>query len=401
MIQDSSLKAMLLKHFWAQRAFVQPEVNVYYGEGVTGAWKLITDVDLFALVPRRELTYTRVLGDCRTLKSQSPAARALWLRGLLVLVEGDRGLILLKAGTRIERDHKLAASSVSVQLMNADDFKVYDRAVVYPDGSSNQHVVLDDFRKLLALHQRYPAVLPLVEYLYRDSWQERTFGQRIRHTLAALRKVSRELDPSKRDHLAIVCDATATLAVGLAECAATAFQQYLHPAAKAELADALKILVWGGSEQYQFYQSVRDRLLRAKSASDQESDLELPSWTDFLQLVRNILENPGVAFQLPWLLRSIALDLVRDTPADPQTTPEDLLLLKFGMLALDYACRASALPTDFGQSLQALLVRRQADLALSKSSSQRNPSTECQQRQLELPERSAQDLPKTGIASRD
>jgi hypothetical protein len=369
MIQDSSLKELLVKHFWAQRAFVQPEVDVYYGEGTSGAQKLITDVDVYALVPRRDLTYARVLGDCRTLKSQSPAARALWLRGLLVFVEGSSGLILLKAGAPIERDHKLAATSVGIQLMNADDFKVYDRAVIYPEGSSKENVSMADFRQLARLNERYPNVLPLLEYLYRDCWRERTFGERIRHTLAAVRQVSRELDPSKQAHLAIVCDATATFAVGVAECAATIFHQYLHPTGKEELADALKVLVWGGSEQYHFYQKVRDKLLRSKGPFEQESDLELPRWPDFLQLLRNVLENPGIAFQVPWLLRSAAIDFIRGTQVLSQASPTDLLLLKFGMLAVDYVCRASYLPADFGKLLQAPFVRLQADLALSLSKS--------------------------------
>ena len=366
-MQDSLLKELLTKHFWAQRAFVQPEVNVYYGQGTSGAQKLITDVDVFALVPRRDLTYARMLGDCRTLKSQSPAARALWLRGLLDLVGGHNGLILLKT-TRIERDHKLAASSVGIQLMDTDDFGVYDRAVIYPEGSSKQNISINDFRQLLTLHQRYPNILPLIEYLYRDFWQERAFGDRLRHTLASVRRVSRELDPTKQDHLAIVCEAGAAFAVGVAECAATIFQQYLQPAAKDELSSALKVLVWGGGEQYQFYQAIRDKLLKAKGASETEADLELPKWPEFLQLIRNVLENPGMAFQVPWLLRSMAVDLVRGTPVLSQTSPEDLLLLKFAMLTLDYVCHAAALPPDFGRSLQAPLVRLQADFALSHSS---------------------------------
>jgi len=368
MTQDSALKELLIKHFWAQRAFVQPEVKIYYGEGTAGAQKLITDVDTFALVPRRDLTYARILSDCRTLKNQSPSARALWLRGLLVFVDGNSGLILLRAGTTIERDHRLAASSVGVQLMNEDDFQIYDRAVIYPEGSAKQNVSIDDFRQLLTLNQRYQGVLPLVEYLYRDSWRERTFGQRMRHTLAALRKVSRELDPGNQAHLGIVCDAVANFAVGVAECAATIFHQYLQPADKSELADALKILVWGGSEQYQFYQTVRDRLVKAKGVAEPEPDLELPHWQDFLQLIRNVLENPGTTFQVPWLLRSMALDLVRGTPTLSQTSHQDILLLKFGMLAIDYACRASCLPPDFSRSLQAPLVRLQADFAVSLSS---------------------------------
>lgn len=365
-MQDSSLKELLTRHFWAQRAFVQPEVNVYYAQGTSGAQKLITDVDVFALVPRRDLTYSKVLGDCRTLKSQSPSARALWLRGLLDFVGGDSGIILLKTSGKIERDHKLAATSVGIQLMNTDEFVIYDRAIIYPEGSSKQDVSIEDFRRLLTLQQRYASVTPLTEYLYRDFWQERAFGERIRHTLAAVRKVARELDPTKTEHLAIVCEAAAAFAVGVAECAATVFQQYLQPAAKEELSGALKVLVWGGAEQYQFYQSIRDKLLKAKGASE-DADLELPHWPEFLQLIRNVLEHPAAAFQVPWLLRSMAMDFLRGTSDLGHTSPSDLLLLKFGMLALDYTCHATHLPTDFGRALQSPLVRRQANFAISRS----------------------------------
>lgn len=61
------------------------------------------------------------------------------------------------------------------------------------------------------------------------------------------------------------------------------------------------------------------------------------------------------------------MDFLRGTSDLGHTSPSDLLLLKFGMLALDYTCHATYLPTDFGRALQAPLIRRQADFALSRS----------------------------------
>src|SRR5207248_8780790 len=123
------LKDALLKHYWAQRCFVQPEVEIIPSETLGRDLRLVTDVDVYALRPHPDLYFERILGDCRTLQKQSPINRALWLGGLMRYIGARAGTLLLKVpGGHIEPDHKLAANKVGVVLIDEADFSLFDRA---------------------------------------------------------------------------------------------------------------------------------------------------------------------------------------------------------------------------------------------------------------------------------
>ena len=147
-MKDTGLKELLFQHHWAQRHFVQPEVEVFHDGGIADPTRAITDVDVFALRPHEGLFFERVLGDCRTLAKQSPINRALWLRGLMQFMGAREGCVLLKAERGIEPDHKLAASRMGVLLFSQEDFGVYDKATVYPGGSKGASVTVQDIRDL-------------------------------------------------------------------------------------------------------------------------------------------------------------------------------------------------------------------------------------------------------------
>lgn len=365
-MKDRRLKELLFQHQWAQRNFAQPEVDVYYRDGVDGNLKLITDVDVLILRPRSDLRFDRVLGDCRTLKQQSPIGRALWLRGLIDFLGGSDGIILLDL-PKIEPDHKLAAYSVGVLLMSEKDFGVYDRAVLYPSGTHGVGVSIADIEGLAGIKTRFPALEPLTRYAYNTAFQERSAGAVIRHTIRTLRLVSAELDPAKVEHRALVCDVAAIMAIGIAETTGRIFHQYLHPEEKALLSEALKLLVWGGKEQYQFFNSVREKLVKTDRDSHGDASLELPEWNSFVQLIRNLLERPSDALIIPWLLRQYAVCVLRSAPLAQYTSSNDLLAVKFSMLVLEYTVKAAGLPHEFLDRLSGPLVKLQTEITLRRS----------------------------------
>jgi hypothetical protein len=366
-VKDKFLKDRLLKHFWAQQCFVQAEVDISYTGGLDGNPKLITDVDVYALRPHPSLRFERVLGDCRTLKGQSPISRTLWLRGLMTFTGASAGCVLL-SDRKIETDHKLAANHVSVLLATLADFDVYDRATIPPEGSARTDVSIDDLGGLRNVSQRFPRVEKLTKHIYQHAWQEPDFGSLIRHTIGEIRLVAKELDPAKQEHLALVVDAAATLCVGMAECAGCVFRQYLQPEAKAQLSEALKALIWGGHEQYAFYQKIRRKLTEVTAAQTPANDLELPEWNTFVQVIRNILEAPMNAFTSPWVLKSFALDVFYGHRPDPRGYQVDPLSVKFAMLVLDYCCKASGLHREFAAKLIGLIVSLQSDMVTARHS---------------------------------
>ena len=362
-MKDRDLKDLLFRHYWAQRYFVQPEVEIYYAGGTEGSRKLVTDVDIYALRAHPDLRFERVLGDCRTLKGQSPIARALWLRGLAAFLGATTGMILLDTPA-IEADHKLAAEELGILLMTGKDFRIYDRAIVYPAGAAEQvDVSVTDIVALGEVSRRFPAFEALTQYLYHRAFQEPWSGPLLRHVIGQLRGVAKELDPGRPEHLVAFCDASAVFAVGVAECSGRVFHQYLQPEQKSLLSDALKTIIWGGQEQYAFYQSVRQKMLDAVRHSDVNPGPELPEWNLFMQLVRNILERPAASFHVPWMLRQYAVCLLRGADVAKYVRREDLLTVKFAMLVLDYTCKAVSVPSDFADRIVGPLVSLQSKLA--------------------------------------
>lgn len=289
-MKDTQLKDALFKHFWAQRCFVQPEVEVIHSGGLASEAKTLTDVDVYALRPHPDLFFERLLGDCRTLKSQSPVNRALWLSGLVKYVGARSGIVLLKVASQIEQDHKFAANRVGVLLFSEEDFAIYDKAKLFPDGSGSIGVSVQDARDLRQVNAKYETLRPLLDYLYRGVWQEMTFRTLIRHTVGVLRTVVGELDPAKREHIALLCDAAAIFSLGVADYTGRIFHQHLHPTQKEQLSESLRMLLWGGREQYQLYQKLRQMLLEAKGVPEAEQGiLDLPEWNSFVQLMRHAL----------------------------------------------------------------------------------------------------------------
>jgi len=365
-VKDRLLKEQVLRHFWAQRCFVQPELDVRFRGGISPDPKMITDVDIFVLRPHPDLYFERILADCRTLKGQSPIGRVLWLRGVMDFAGARTGLVLLGANARIEQDHKLAANRIGIRLLRDEEFPAYDKAIVYPEGSERVAISLRDIQAFKDLARRFPKLERLLTYLYRDAWAEATFGELFRHLIGQMRTVASELDPEKVDHVALVCDAAAIFAVGLAECAGEVFHQYLQPSQKEILSESLKLLVWGGHEQYHFYQSLRKRALEAQSGGrkTEASPLDLPEWDQLIQLVRSLLDRPGAAFDVPWLLRRLAIDTMRRSEPLRYVRRSDLVALKFSMLTVMYLTKASGLPREFSKQLEDVLVKVQARLAL-------------------------------------
>lgn len=361
MNKDSNQKAMLCKHFYSLGWFAQPEVVVFHKGGVYEQKKVITDIDVLALRPSTNFSWEIVLGDCKTLKGQSPANRALWLKGLMDFYPASEGLLVLKKELNIEIDHKLFASSFGVTILNENEFSEYDKAIVYPDGSQDFPVSLNDILALRSISERYPRLRSLTDYLYTLSWNESSFIDLIRKLLGEAQQISPEIDPTKKDHRALILDACAIFSIGLAECVGIIFKQYLKPEYQNVLDESLKFLIWGGRSQYDFVAKLRNDLIAAKKA--QPSPLTLPEWDRFMQLVRTMLEFPALVFSVPVLLRRASIDVfLGHTFLNKFSSENDLLLLKFGMLVCSYFCRAAKLPPQTREIIENEFIKKQTDI---------------------------------------
>jgi len=366
MNKDSDQKNILIKHFYSLGWFAQPEVKVFHKGGVNEQTKVITDIDVLALRPGTDLSWELVLGDCKTLKGQSPVNRALWLRGLMSFFNASKGILVLKKQQPMEIDHKLFASSFNVTLLNEEEFVEYDRAIIYPNGSSNYQLNLDQIQHLMNVYIGYPKLKSLTEYLYTLSWNEHNFIDLIRKPIGEAQQICQEINPLKKDHIALILDTCAIFSIGLAECVGIIFKQNFRLGTQGQLDESLNYLIWGGRSQYEYIAKLRNELMTLKNAPT--APLKLPEWNRFLELVRNLLEYPAMAFSLPFLFRHAAIDVYfGHSFLGIYQSEKDLLLIKFGMLVFNYFCRAAKFPPQIREIVEEEFVAKQSHvLNLSK-----------------------------------
>jgi len=357
-MKDSNQKDLISRHFGKRGWYTQLEMPVYYGRGIELKPKEITDIDVLGLRPGNDLRWELVFADCKTLKGQSPVNRALWMKGLMDYFGANCGLIILGGSKVIEKDHKLFASKLNITILHESEFDSYDRSMLYPDGSNKYSIKSNDLLQVKILGSRFPKLKPLINYMFQIAWNEDNKIEFIRKIIGELKSISKEIDPDNNEHVGLFFEACSFFSIGLAECIGIIFNQYLKPETKEELEEALKIVIWGGRSQYDFISKLRQNLMVAKGVKPEE--LTLPSWEKFLELIRNILECPYLAFNMPYLFQRGRIDLQKGNAFLDHTSNEELLLLKFMMLTSQYLCSAAQLPKDFCKGTRSLFENRQS-----------------------------------------
>lgn len=369
-MKDAGQKDLLYRHFRARGWYALTEVPVYNRGGAFGNKYLITDIDVFALRPSSDLRWEVVIGDCKTKKGESPANRVLWARSLMDQFSATSGIVLLRRDPKkaIEADHKLFAHKLGIALIEEPDFDVYDRAMLYPSGSasfSESATTLQSVR--ITLSERFPRLAPLSEYLNAKAWNEPDHFLLLRHSLGAGQQVRNEIDPSRDDHMALVFEAAGVFSVALATCVGIVFHQYLQTNERQSLDYALKTLIWGGREQYDYIAGLYSRIIEAKGGTEENKDVSLPLWSAFLQLVRSHTDAPHFSFQIPQLLRVAALDIFDSKPFLASLNSPDSMLLKLGMLTVSYFIDACRFPPETKTRAKELFTRRIASVAVGAS----------------------------------
>jgi hypothetical protein len=367
MIKDRPQKERLYRHFRAQGWFAQIEVPVVVSRGVAQRTPLITDIDVLGIRPSPELRWRYIIGDCKTRKKESPVNRVLWASGLMEAFGATSAVVLLKReGTnRIERDHKLFADDRGVLLIEDVEFRDYDHAVLHPTGSDDFPESIDTIDNLRdGLAQQFPPLRDYLRFLLSEAWATTEHATLLRVLLGKAREVRGELNPARDDHFAIILETAASFAVPFASLVGAIFRRHLEPNDRSDLDEAARVIIWGGREQYEFYNRMRAELVAAKGGRFPEP-LSLPEWDKFLELLRATLETPIYAFRVPQLLRSISMGVAVGEPTTALEATSDRMLLHVAMRLALYVARATGLPTDAMDRISELFTRRISEIATS------------------------------------
>jgi len=357
MIKDRALKATALQYLASKRAFPQLEVavspQVTTGSGGSRKAPPLTDVDVLGLIPDDFEAFRSLLIDCRTLKNQSPIARAFWLRGLMDELNAKRGLCVLR-GEKVEADHRIAAARLDVLLVTEEEFGLYIDATGGKANGVGAHAAnVELWESFFEVRSRYPSLAEAIEFSTSYFWQPKTAAAAARRTLAVLRRLRGELDPAKAQHVAIVINMAALFLIAMAGVVMNVFTSYLQPKVMHELSDALLMILYGGKETYDSLNAMR-RLVKITNEPDQSEDLSLPEWDRFVQFVRETLEAPTELARAPLILRELAWAHLSGSPdygfAGILST-ESPRAAKYALLGAEYLCRAAKLPPEFGTQI--------------------------------------------------
>lgn len=358
-MKDRDQKAKALRLAVANRWLPQLEVDVEPGRAVAKGTRLVTDLDVLAEVPDIFCGFRSVVFDCKTKAKESPVNRALWLSGLLKRLNGSHGFCVLKRPA-IEIDHRLFAEGIGVTILTEDEFDLYAKTTCpsYCKEGTSHVGKIDEWDSFFTEIAKFPPLAGGLAYLRSEYWMEPTAADACRKTLAVLRRLHPEFDPAKRSHVAMFFDFAALFARALALIASQIFKAHLHPAAQAELSEALLVMLYGGREAYE-HRNELYRLVGSKGQGEATADLTLPLWDAFLQLTRQILDAPIEAQRAPLILREVGFAYLADDSemAFAKTlSNESPHAARFALLIASYLARATRLPPEFGKHSDSLLI---------------------------------------------
>lgn len=348
--KDRALKQGAIRLAISKRWFPQLEVAISSPRSVSNTDKLITDIDVLALAPDELTSFRMVFVDCKTKKGESPISRTLWLRGLMDHLHADRGICVLKRNA-IERDHRHAAGKLGIMLLTESELPLYSRAM----GVSKLDEVgsvgnLDTWDKYFSIPDKYPALCPLVQFSRSTFWTARTASQRCRKTIAKIVGSSSELDPAKSLHVALVFDMAALLMVAITCLVNEIFLSELVPSTEADLSNALLLRLYGGRDNYAFYNDLRKMIVKERDNPAPSGPLAPPEFGRFLQLIRQALESPNESSRSPLILRELAFSMLSDSPPSAFATTlagESPQGAKLALMGGEYLCNAGKLPPEF------------------------------------------------------
>ena len=355
MMKDRFQKQKLIQYFLSRQWYPQMEVEIYWPENSDEKHKMITDIDVLGLAPKQNGKTGLVIGDCKTLKSQSPVNRAFWLKGLMEYLNAEYGIVLLSK--RIDHEHKLLANSLDISLLSEDDFKLYSSATLSRPSLDAELCDLNRWDKYFSLYTFFPALSPLLDYCRKDFWNERDSTVQIRHSIAKLQNARTEMNPQKGECCFLFLEACSMFSAALCDICINTFEKFLWQKDKESFERDLRMQLWGGFETYQFWDQLRRRLL-SKNPNDSVAPLTLPEWASFIQLVRSCMDSPLELSIASIILKELGFHYLQDQISIDNYSPylKEIIkahpyAAKCSVLQIDYIVKATKMPMEFSDSL--------------------------------------------------
>lgn len=293
MIKDTVQKQKAIRYCVATGLIPYLEVVVRYVAEIAPVEADISDVDVLGIRPASLTQEQKFIFDCKTQNKVGAVGRALWAAGLMRLIHADGAFVILNKAAH--EGHRLAANELGVRLTSEVLFDNFGKlsSPNYMEGATYLDIV-STWESIAGLAAGNDNLAPLVEFVTRSGPLERDNVAGFRALLSRLRKAEGEFDASKPAHRAlwglVVCEALRFLSNLAVE-----FNSVFDPAMdKPKFEALLRNYVWGGRESYQLRQKLHSQVRSARHG-EEASQLDLPGWDRFLELMRSFMDAPHLA----------------------------------------------------------------------------------------------------------
>lgn len=350
MLKDRAQKATALALSISKRWFPQLEVEIEASQRLEKSKFLLTDIDVLAIAPSPVGGHVRMIFDCKSGAKESAIGRSFWLRGVMTKASASHGFLVLSEKVAIEHDHRISASDLSVSLLHESEFENLAQCMGGTTrGVESAAADIDIWDHFLSIKSKYSNLQEYIDFSRSGFWMVKDAGEQCRKTVAKLRAIGAEMDPTKSEHMSLFGDAVSLFLLCLSELANRLFLVLLRPASREEFSSSLLALLYGGYENLEAAQKIRKITL---GGAPEDAVSIFPETRKFEQLVREILQAPQQAMPAALLAREMSFTVLAGTsPSRLQTqiVAESPYSTKFLILASEYLQTASRLPPEFAE----------------------------------------------------
>ncbi|MEB2400842.1 MAG: hypothetical protein OZ927_15000 [Alcaligenaceae bacterium] len=350
MLKDRAQKASALRLAVRKRWLPQLEVEVEPSQRIDKNKFLLTDVDVLAIASSPLGMHSKFVFDCKSGARESAISRAFWLHGVIARTRSTRGFVILNDRVGISRDHRISASDLGVTLLHESEMDAFaaglDSSIAPIDACAAS---IEAWEEFLNIKSKYPRLAEYFEFSRSTYWMEKGAGDQCRKLVGKLRRIRTEIDPAKREHLAVFGDALCLFLHAVSEMSIDLFMLLLRPSSRDEYTDALLAILYGGYDNLEVAQKIRRIAL---GAEEDDAVSIFPDLPRFEHLIHEIVQAPLQALPAALLARELSFRNLIGSPesiTSREITVEYPYASKFIYLASSYLTKALRLPPEFAE----------------------------------------------------
>ena len=350
MLKDRAQKASALRLAVRKRWLPQLEVEVEPSQRIDSNKCLLTDVDVLAIASSPMGTHSKFVFDCKSGARESAIGRAFWLHGVIARTRSARGFVILNDRVRVSRDHRISALDLGVTLLRESEMEAFasglDSSVAPVDACAAS---IEAWEEFLDIKSKQPELAEYLDFSRSTYWMAKRPGDQCRKLVGKLRSIRAEIDPAKREHLAVFGDALCLFLHAVSEMSIDLFLLLLRPTSRDEYTDALLAVLYGGYDNLEAAQKIRRMAL---GADEDDSVSIFPDLPRFEHLIREVVQAPLQALPAALLARELSFRNLTGAPESAtsrEITAEHPYVSKFIYLASTYLTKALRLPPEFAE----------------------------------------------------